>query len=916
MKPHHLGFLLIGLVHVLANGADAELMPTQLTCEYLSDPPVVDVQKPRLAWINVVSEGERGQVQTAWQVRVASSEAKLDNPDLWDSKKVRSSQSVQVEYGGVRLGSREECWWQVRVWDRDGEASAWSQPSRWRMGLLESSDWKATWIGAPWQGEEALPKPRGGPDARPAVLPPPAPLLRREFSIDKEVTRAVAFVTGLGYFELYMNGEKVGDDQLVPNQTNYGKRPELTEALIALKDEFRDYKVMYLAYDIKDYLNQGQNVIGSILGNGFYNAPKFWTGSYGSPRFLGQVHITYSDGTEEMIVSDESWKASKSAILMDLVYHGEHYDARKEQPGWCAPGFDDSTWETVATRKAPAGHLVAHTAHPDRVTKRIAPVEIKKTAEGAYRVDFGVEISGRLRLNNVRGPAGHKVEIKYLSNQYSGDNSYTFRGDGPESYAARFNWFVFSAVEVANWPGELTADQLTAEAVNTYIEETAVFETSNPLFGDINRIWKRSQLDNMHGGIASDCPHRERSGYTGDGQVACVTVMHNYDARSFYRKWIRDMFDAQNVETGYVPNGAPWQPGCGGGVAWGAAICIMPWEFYLHYGDLDMLKDNYEGMKGYIRYMQTWVDDDGIMFSQALGKNGKPLKWMNLGDWCAPDEMPPDNMVHAFYFWRCADLTAHSARALGNDDEARKYADLAETTRQAFLKKFYDSQNGTYGRAGGNIFALKMGVPTDQHPKVIASLKADIQADDGHLDTGIFGTQFFFEILSENGMHHLAYEAINKRTWPSYGFWLEQGATTTRENWDDDGSHNHPMFGGGFVWSYRKLAGMNADPQQPGYRHIVFRPQPVDDISYATYSNRTPYGRAGIAWKRQDGKFLMTIDVPVGSTATVYVPADARQSVTESGMAPDDAKGVEYVRMEDGYAIFTVSSGQYSFQVE
>ncbi len=916
MTTHRSRLLFLGLCSLLANVADARLTPTKLTCEYHENPSVVDVLQPRLAWINVADSGERGQRQTAWQVGVASSTNRLDNPDLWDSGKVASNQSTRVEYGGKPLGSRQPCFWRVRVWDRDGTVSAWSQPAYWAMGLLRPTDWTAEWIGAPWQGEEALPKPKGGPNGEPSVLPPPAPLLRKEFTLDKKVVRAVAYVTGLGYFELYVNGKKVGHDELVPNQTNYGKRPALVDANIPLEDNFRDYKVMYLAYDIKDYLAEGNNVVGAILGNGFYNAPKYWTASYGSPRFLGQIHITFADGTEQVITSDRSWKASKSAILMDLVYHGEHYDARKEQPGWCKAGFDDALWEPVAPRKAPYGHLVAHTAHPDRVTKRIAPVSIEKTPRGTYMVDFGVEISGRLRLNNVEGPAGHKIEIKYISNIYSGDNSYIFRGDGPESYAARFNWFVFSAVEIKNWPGELNATQLTAEAVNTYIDETAVFETSNPLLNNINKIWKRSQLDNMHGGIASDCPHRERSAYTGDGQAACVTVMHNFDARSFYRKWIQDMFDAQNVDTGYVPNAAPWQPGCGGGVAWGAAICVMPWEFYIHYGDLDMLQRNYEGMKGYVRYMQQWVDNDGIMFSQALGRDGKPLKWMNLGEWLAPGKTMPDDMVHTFYFWRCADLTAHTAQALGETDEARVYTALANRTRRAFLAKFYDATKGTYGMGGGNIFALKMGVPTDQHDKVIAALRADIAAADGHLDTGILGTKLFFEVLSENGMHELAYAAINKRTWPSYGHWLEQGATTSRENWNEDGSHNHPMFGGGIVWFYRKLAGMQTDPQQPGYRHIVFRPQLVNGLSKVAYSNETSLGTAGIVWQQKEGKLLVDVNVPVGSTATVYIPAKRVQDITESGRKYDAAPGVTFQRMDAGYALFDVGSGQYSFRAD
>ena len=892
--------------------AHAKISPTHLTCEYLHNPAVVDAPQPRLAWINIAEAGERGQKQTAWQVRIASSPERLKDPDLWDSGKVLSEQSIRVAYQGKPLTSRQECWWQVRVWDGDDSVSDWSEPAFWRMGLLNPDDWHAEWIGAPWQGEEALPKPPGGPNAYPQVLPPPAPLLRTSFSIDKKIARAVAFVTGLGYFQFYVNGEKIGDDELVPNQTNYGKRPELANGNIPLPDNFRDYKVMYLAYDISAQLRRGENVLGAILGNGFYNAPKFWTASYGSPRFIGQVHITYTDGSEAMIVSDKSWKASKSAIRMDLVYHGEKYDARLEQPGWCAPGFNDSNWQPVALRKAPYGRLVAHTAHTDKVTARLAPINIEKRGDGHYFVDFGVEISGRLRLNNVLGPAGQKIDIKYISNIYSGDNSYILRGEGPESYASRFNWFVFSAVEISNWPGELKAEDVTAEAVNTYIEESADFETSNPLFNEINNIWQRSQLDNMHGGIASDCPHRERSAYTGDGQIACATVMQNFDAQNFYTKWIGDMLDAQNPETGYVPNGAPWQPGCGGGPAWGAAICIMPWEFYLQYGARDMLEKNYEGMKGYVRYMGTWVEKNGIMFSQRTGKDGTVLKWFNLGEWVAPGKTVPDHMVHTFYYWLCADITAKTAAILGESEEAQQVANVAERTRQAFYKKYYDAKRGTYGDGGGNIFALKMGVPDEQRARVIDALRKSIIANDGHLDTGICGTRYFFEVLAKNGLNDLAYAAMNQRTEPSYGHWLELGATTTREQWDEGGSHNHPMFGGGLVWLYRNLAGMKADPEQPGYRHIIFKPQPVDELDWAHYSNNTPYGKAGISWKHKAGKFSIDVIVPVSCTATVYVPAKNREQVKESGQTPS-GKEIKFIGMENGYAAFKVQSGHYSF---
>lgn len=906
MKLYH---LFIPILLFATFSVSSKIKPVQLTCEYMENPAVVDEVQPRLGWINMADEKEWGQTQTAWQIRVASSKSILENPDLWDSRKTSGNQSIRVKYAGKKLDSRQECWWQVRVWDKNGEVSDWSEPAFWRMGLLSATDWKATWIGAPWQGEEALPKPTNPNAPLPEQLPPPAPMFRKEFSIRKEVKKAVVFVTGLGYFELYLNGEKVGDDVLVPNQTNYGKRPDLVNQYISLPDDFREYKVMYLAYDISVKIKNGKNCVGSILGNGFYNPAKYWALGYGTPRFLAQIHITYSDGTEDVLVSDSSWKAAKSPILMDMVYYGEHYDARLEQQGWCNSGFDDSAWENAMVRKAPEGKLAAHTSPTDKVMEQLKPIRIEKMYNGNYKIDFGKEISGWVRLKNVTGPAGHKIEIKYLSNTYSGDNSYIFSGKEKENYAARFNWFIFREVEIVNWPGELAPEQICAEEVYTDVKESAVFETSNPLFNQINHIWKQSQKDNMHGAIASDCPHRERSPYTGDGQVACVTVMHNFDAKAFYHKWIQDIIGAQVVETGYVPNGAPWQPGCGGGVAWGAAISIMPWEFYQHYGSLDILENAYPAMKEYIRYMQTWVDNEGIMFSQRTGRDGKVLKWFNLGDWVPPGELPADDLVHTFYFWRCAELTAKSAKALGKNEEAKKYSDVAESTKKAFQNRFYNEEKGSYGPNGGNIFALKMGVPGSQYEKVIASLKTDIKANNGHLDTGIFGTQFFFEVLSENGLHDLAFEAMNKKDEPGYGRWLELGATTSWEKWDTGGSHNHPMFGGGLVWYYRKLAGMYADENNPGYRHIIFKPMPVDEMDFVTYKNQTSYGEAGIHWEKSGSVFSMEVTVPVGCTATVYVPAEKNQKIVILPGAIAEEK-------ETGFAVYSVESGVYRFVVK
>jgi alpha-L-rhamnosidase len=325
-----------------------------------------------------------------------------------------------------------------------------------------------------------------------------------------------------------------------------------------------------------------------------------------------------------------------------------------------------------------------------------------------------------------------------------------------------------------------------------------------------------------------------------------------------------------------------------------------------------MLKNNYEGMKGYIKYMLTWTNYEGIMFSQAPEKV-KPDRWLNLGDWVAPGKLPPDDMVHTFFLWRCADLTARAARVLGKTEDAGEFNKLAEKTRNAFQKKYYDNEKGSYGQYGGNIFALKMGVPADQKERVIAALKSDIHANGDHLDTGIFGTQFFFEVLSENGLHELAYKVMNQRTEPAYGWWIEQGATTTWEEWDGSGSRNHPMFGGGITWFYRKLAGMNADPEQPGYRHIIFKPQPAGDITFATYSNLTPYGTAGINWKKENGKFMMNITVPAGCTSTCYIPASTVDNIKESGKKIKCTKYINFQGMEDGYAVYTINSGEYKF---
>jgi alpha-L-rhamnosidase len=318
-------------------------------------------------------------------------------------------------------------------------------------------------------------------------------------------------------------------------------------------------------------------------------------------------------------------------------------------------------------------------------------------------------------------------------------------------------------------------------------------------------------------------------------------------------------------------------------------------------------------MKGYMRYMQTWVDADGIMFSQRTNHEGELVRWYNLGEWVAPGETVPDAMVHTFYLWYCADITARTARALGKEEEAAQNAAIADKTKDAFHQRFYNEQGGTYGDGGGNILALKMGVPEERYQRVIAALKKSVAANDGHLDTGIFGTRFYFEVLAENGMNDLAYEAMNKTTEPSFGHWIELGSTTSRERWDEGGSHNHPMFGGGLVWFYQNLAGMKADESHPGYRHIIFKPQPLPALNSTRYMTETSYGDGGIEWTKQDDQFTMDVTVPVGCTATVFVPASDGQTVSVAGGI--DAEHITQSGKENGFTRYEVQSGKYTFEV-
>jgi alpha-L-rhamnosidase len=889
MKTKRLIVTLISITLGLSAYAGS-IRPTALTCEY-DQSPLIDIQNPRLSWINENIKNTQGAAQTAYQIVVATSPEWFDRP-LWDSGKKSTSESAFIVYNGPKLNSRTTYYWRVKVWDEKDKASKWSEPASWHVGMLDKNEWKAQWIGAPWQGEDSY-------DKMKSKEVQPAPLLRKEFNITKAVKEARFYGTGLGYFEMYINGQRVSEDYFAPNQTNYHTRDELNTRGIVVEDPFAEYTVMYLSYDVKNLLKQGDNALGVILGNGFYDVVEYWQPmGYGSPRFFGQIELVYEDGTTQIIASDSSWKAEKSAIVYDQLFFGEHYDARLEHPGWNTPGYDDSKWQGVALKNAPCGKLIPQNGPADRITKKYEAVEITKLEDGKFKVRFPEEISGWIALKNINAKAGQVIDIKYISESLMGANTYTANGSGKESYHARFTWFVFSEAIISGLDN-ITKEQIEALAVNSDVETSGEFKTSNELINKINHIWQRSQLDNMHGAIASDCPHRERAPYTGDGQVACVTVMHNFNAQTFYNKWIRDIRGAQ-IETGYVPNSAPWQPGSGGGIGWGAAMEIMPFEFYRHYGDLRILEQNAQAMYKHVRWMLTWVDPQtGVMFSQD------PQQWKNLGDWLPPRTLPEKALVHTFFHWHCADLASQTAEILGHKEEAKEFAELREKAAAAFHKAFYNPETGSYGKHGSNVLALKIGVPQENKAKVVAALRANLAEVNDHIDTGIVGTRYLFEILCDNGLADLAYKIINQKDFPGYGWWIEQGATVTWENWNGADSHNHPMFGGGIGWFYRDLAGLRTI--EPGFKTFEVKPVLPEGLDWVEYSHNTTQGEIEIKWIKKDGKFTISCEVPVGSEATIHVPSKGKQ------VGYKKSKFVENLGQKDGYELFKVKSGNYTF---
>ena len=901
-----------------------------LRCEYLSDPLGSDVQKPRLSWV-IEDKGQktevRGQKQTAYRVLVASSEEllKKNKGDLWDSGKVASDQSIQVEYQGKPLVSRMYCHWKVRVWlavsklpgeggDKKGKATDWSKPAFWSMGLLKPEDWQAKWVKA------------GGETS---------PWLRKEFTLAAAPERATAFVNVKGYAELYVNGKKVGDDVLAPAVAVYRKR------------------TLYNTYEISRYLHAGNNCVGVWLGLGLCyirNATNY------TP--LARVQLDLSVGGQRVVVgTDPTWTFMQSSHTeFGWGWNGngrEHIDARRDIAGWSEVGCTNGTWRPVEEFAEPSGVATAQSCPPNRITGVIPLKTCTALNATTYELDFGTNLNGWLRLRLPRMEAGKTVRLRFADKRFQtpeGDDTPAgkvkpFEGGGPridtpqgpvcyqthnqeaiyisagkpgEEFCPKFNYFSFRYVIVEGLPAQPAPGDAEALFIESDLEPVGTFECSNDLFNRILQVntWTIRCLN--LGGYMVDCPHRERMGYGGDGQTSIETQIMSRDASAFYTKWAVEWLDEQDpitgksvqyAPTGVGPDGNP-DPCCW--LLWGGMIDVLPWKAFLYYGDRRLLERAYEPM---VRYPTVYIDS---FFPDGL--HPKPC---DLGsDWVAPGigmQAPPGTELFVnCYRVYLLDLLAKSADALGRTDEAKRYRTRIKELKALIHSTYYKENEKLYDgdRELNQALPLTMGVVPDALREPVLKQLEDIimVKNKGHLDTGMLGTYFLFQSLREIGRNDLAYTMANQKDYPGWGYLLSQGATTFGEQWDGYWSQIHACFLSPGGWFYQGLAGICPDETGPGFKKIIIKPAIVGDLTWVKCRYDSIHGTIGSNWKREGDKLTMAVTIPINTTATVHVPAEDAAAVTEGGNTIDKAKGVKFLRMENNAAVYEIGSGSYRFE--
>jgi alpha-L-rhamnosidase len=820
-------------------------------------------------------------MQSAYQVLVASSPELLaqNRGDQWDSGKVASDDSTQVIYHGTPLASDHSYWWKVRYWDRDGKPSEYSLPASFDVALLSADEWKGEWIGGANQ-------------------------LRSEFTLAEAPRRARAYICGLGYYELRINGAKIGSSYLDPGWTTYDKR------------------VLYATYDVTANLRRGANAVGVMLGEGWFK----------SRALLLQMNIELSNGKHVSVTSGPAWRANNGPIVSDSIWDGEIYDARLETPGWDLPEFNAEGWKPADSVKNPGGVLSAQMMPPIEDIDSLVPVALTNPRPAVYVYDMGQNFSGWVGIH-VTGPRGARVQLRFAELLYEtgminreniraakSRDIYILRGDGEEEYHPRFTYHGFRYVEVTGYPGTPSLDSLRGHVVHTAVTTTGSFVASKPLLNQIHKVIRWSDLTNLYS-VPTDCDQRnERMGWLGDSQTSSEGLMLNFDMAAFYTNFLRDIRDVQDADgtiTDTVPHGYGSRPA---DPAWGTAFPLICWYVYQQNGDRRVLEENYDGLKKYVEYLHSRAPDNVLRYSY-------------YGDWVAIEKTPGE-LVSDFYYYYDALLLSKMAAVLGKSADAATYSQLAAQIKNAFNHEFFDAKAGNYanGTQTANTLPLFLNMEPEKSRGAIASNLRDniLYRNNTHVTTGFIGLRYLMPVLTQLGDSDLAYDLAVQTTYPSWGYMIANGATTLWELWQNKtgpsmNSHDHHMMGSVDAWFYESLGGINVDPDQPGYRHVRIEPQIVRDLTSVSATVGTVRGEVTSSWSHAPGVITLQVDVPVNSTATVSIPKDPEmtditvqegdRSVWEKGHFVEGTPGVVSGKFEVDRVILEVGSGHYAFRL-
>lgn len=731
-----------------------------------------------------------------------------------------------------------------------------------------------------------------------------APMFRWEFEVKKQVERARAYVAGLGYCELHLNGDKIGDRVLDPAYTSFSKR------------------VIYAAYDVTDHLKKGRNAVGAVLGKGWFKEP---------PRMILQLNIEFTDGSKTSVFTNSDWKRSGSPIREDSLYHGETYDARLEQPGWDKPGFDDSDWQVVNAAPSPTSLLSGHVIQPITVTETIKPETVSSPKEGVWVYDFGQNFSGWCRLK-VSGSAGTEVRLRHAELLYPdgtinsenlrsarATDRYILKGEGTEVWEPRFTYHGFRYVQVEGFPGEPNLEALEGRVVHTCFEPDGSFECSDALINRIHRNSCWGFRTNFHS-VPTDCPQRdERQGWMGDAHMTADMGFYNFDVAAAYTKFLQDIQDAQG-EDGRIPDTVPHVWGSNpGDPMWAAAYHFIAWDMYRHTGDKALLARHYDGMKSYVDMLAREADN------YIITRN-------NYGDWVGVVETPKD-LISTGSFYRVSQLVSRMASVLGKKADTRKYEDLCGKIAEAFNSRFFREATNEYGNGSqySNSWPLYLGiVPENKRQAVVNNLIHDITVNHkGHLSTGFLGARYLLEVLCNEGHPEVAYNIVTKEDYPGWGYMIANGATTIWELWKLEtgpgmNSHNHPAFGFVSGWFYQALAGITPGAEKAGFEHFDIKPYVLGDLKQAKASVNTVQGLVKSEWVRTAGGLRLKAVIPANLGASVWVPklrlADVEvkeggKSVWKGGKYAAGVEGITGASDEGDWIRFEVGSGEYAFEI-